>query len=91
MNGDAYKEIENLSESLSNCRQALATARGRIERMATALSREGQTEMAERAANEIEDVFARGGMDRAQRFRNITKLIRRQISIAVSGDAYWED
>lgn len=91
MTDERNKRIEDLEESVCNLQQALATARGKVEHMAIALTREGQTKMATQAANEIEEAFAVGGMTRQRRFDSITKTIRRQIAIAVNGEAYWND
>jgi hypothetical protein len=72
------KRIEDLEETISNLQQQRGQALGQVERMAVALTRDGQTKMAEAAANEVEEIFAMGGMSRAQRFANITKIIRRR-------------
>lgn len=85
------KRIEDLEETISILQQQRAQAQGLVERMAIALTRDGQTKMAEAAANEIEEVFAVGGMSRAQRFANITNIVRRQITYAVAGEKYWRD
>ena len=85
------KQIDDLTETICNLRQQLGQARSQIEKMAVALTRDGQTKMAEIAANEIEEVFAMGGMSRAQRFNNISNIIRRQITFAIAGDKYWQD
>ena len=80
-----------MDEEWSNLRQALSIAQGKCERMTIARTPEGMMKMAEQAANEIEEIFAVGGMSRAQRFLNITKTIRRQIAIACGGEALWTD
>lgn len=48
--------IDDLEESIANLRQIASTATGRMERMAIALGREGQTKMAETAAKDTEAV-----------------------------------
>ena len=78
-------------EEWSNLRQALSTANGKVAKMTIARTPEGMMKMAEEAANQIEETFAVGGMTRSQRFLNITKTIRRQIAIAVQGEAIWSD
>jgi hypothetical protein len=85
------KRIEDLEESNANLLQQRDQARGQVERMAVALTRDGQTKMAEIAANQVEEIFAVGGMSRAQRFANITNIIRRQIAYAIAGEKYWQD
>ena len=78
-------------EEWTDLRQNLAEARGKVAKMTIARTPEGMMKMAEEAANQIEETFAVGGMTRSQRFLNITKTIRRQIAIAVQGEAIWSD
>ena len=85
------EQRDNDDEAWSNLQQVLATAQSKIERMTIARTPEGMMKMAEEAANQIEETFAVGGMTRSQRFLNITKTIRRQIAIAVQGEAIWSD
>ena len=88
----ARQEQRDISdEEWTDLRQNLAEAQSKVEKMTIARTPEGMMKMAEEAANEIEEVFAVGGMSRAQRFLNITKTIRRQIAIACGGEALWTD
>jgi hypothetical protein len=86
---DAY--VYELEESVTNLRQVINEAEGKVQKMTIARTPEGMMKMAEEAANQIEETFAVGGMSRAQRFLNITKTIRRQIAIACGGEALWTD
>lgn len=78
-------------EEVLNLRQALGEAESKCKRMVIARTPEGMMKMAEEAANQIEEFFAVGGMSRAHRFKNIAQTIRRQIAIAVQGEAIWSD
>jgi hypothetical protein len=82
---------DEYAETISDLRQAVSIAEGKVAKMTIARTPDGMMKMAEAAANEIEETFAVGGMSRAQRFLNITKTIRRQIAIACGGEALWMD
>jgi hypothetical protein len=82
---------EQNDEEITNLRQAISEAEGKVAKMTISRTPEGMMKMAEEAANQIEETFAVGGMSRAQRFLNITKTIRRQIAIACGGEALWTD
>ena len=86
------QEQRNITdEEWLDLRQSLGEAQSKVAKMTIARTPEGMMKMAEEAANQIEETFAVGGMSRAQRFLNITKTIRRQIAIAVQGEAIWSD
>ena len=84
-------QYEHDAEAWSNLQQAFATIQGKVERMKIARTPEGMLKMADEAARQIEDVYARGGLSRDQRLLNITTLIRRKIAIACDGEAIWSD
>lgn len=84
-------ERNSFEEQISDLHQAVSVAESKVAKMTIARTPDGMMKMAETAANEIEETFAIGGMSRAQRFLNITKTIRRQIAIAVQGEAIWSD
>jgi len=86
-----YTEIKGTIRKLSALRQLVATAEAKVSRMTIARTKEGLGKLADEAAREIENTFARGGMDRDQRLLNITKTIRRQLATLCQGEAFWDD
>lgn len=83
--------IQELEESLANAHQRAANWQSRCEAIAKAMTREGIIKMAHECALGIEDLFAVGGMSRDRRLLNVESRIRRVISIASCGEAYWQD
>jgi hypothetical protein len=82
---------DDRSEALANANQRATHWQCRCERIATAMTREGIIKMAHECALVIEDDFCRGSMSRDQRLLTLEKRIRRVISIASCGEAYWQD
>ena len=91
MGGHSDDYVQQLQELLCNAQQNASTWKGRVEQIARAMTRDGITKMAHDYALQIEDLFVRGGMSRDQRLLNIEKTFRRAISIASSGESYWND
>lgn len=87
----ADTRIQELEEALCNARQNASTWQGRVEAIGRALTRDGIIKMARECALEIEDIYAVGGRLREGRLLAIEKAIRRRISIASSGESYWQD
>lgn len=88
---DLTKRCDELSESNCDLQRALSEAQVKAEKMTIARTPEGMMKMAETAAHQIEDLYAVGGMNRDQRFKNIAVAVRRQIAIACGGEALWTD
>lgn len=84
------KDRDAIGESISNYKQAIATARSEADRMKLAYSEEGLNRIALTTARRIEDMFVSYPGGRDNRLKAVQAVLREVMRANLSGKTNWK-